>query len=387
MIKPDYQGHSIVNLMSAIVTGSGGKATHYPGLTHPLLDDMRRYRHVVLLIVDGLGYDYLLHQGRGTLLAEQISCRLTSVFPSTTAAAITSFHTGLAPQQHGLTGWHVYFRELGCVLAVLPGIPRHGGVPLGKSGVPVGRFFGHRPVFDRMPVKSHVVSPARIARSDFNLAHRGKAELESFETLDDFFTLLQRIVRGRHSGAGFTLAYWPELDHISHESGCQSASALSHLRQFDAAYRAFLDAVRGTDTLVLVTADHGFLDTSPAHTVDLADHPELTRSLVLPLCGERRLAYCYVKPKQTGAFEQYVRTRLGHCIELADSQQLLAEGYFGTGKPHPHLHERIGDYTLIMKENWVVVERLPYEKGYQQTGVHGGVSAAEMYVPLCAAVV
>ena len=55
------------------------------------------------------------------------------------------------------------------------------------------------------------------------------------------------------------------------------------------------------------------------------------------------------------------------------------------GLPHPRLHERIGDYTLIMKEKAVIKDWLPGEPRYVQIGVHGGVTAQEMYVPLIVA--
>lgn len=384
MVLPDYHGRSIVNLMSSIVTGLGGKASGYPPLECWPRDVLKGVRHVVLIVMDGLGHDYLLSQGQSTALARQVRGRMTSVFPSTTAAAITSFYTGLAPQQHGLTGWHMYFRELGGVLAVLPGVPRYGGVSLKKSGIPVQRFFDHRPVFDRIPVKCQVVSPARIAHSDFNLAHRGKASITAYDSLEAFFTTLARIAK-QPGPRSFTYAYWPEFDHICHESGSQSEAALAHLHAFDGLYQHFLAAIDNTSTRVLVTADHGFVDTSPERTLNLADHPEVSESLILPLCGEPRVAYCYVKPRQSARFEAYVRTHLGTCLELKDSQELLEEGYFGTGKPHPRLADRIGDYTLIMKDNWIVKDLLPFEKEHRQIGVHGGVDPAEMYVPFCVA--
>lgn len=382
MVLPDYQGHGLVNLMSSLITGLGGKAPEYPPLAAWPDGIMQGIRHVVLILVDGLGYDYLLSRGAETRLAQTVHCRMTSVFPSTTASAITSVYTGVAPQQHGLTGWHMYFRELGSVLAVLPGVPRYGGVTLKKSGIPVNRFFSHRSVFEQIPRKCHVVSPARIACSDFNLAHRGKAVITDYTTGDAFFAALERIVRQR-SERTFTYAYWPDFDHVCHEAGSHSDAALAHLTAFDAAYQAFITAIRATPTLVLVAADHGFIDTSPARTVNLADHPDLADALVLPLCGEPRLAYCYVKPRQAGRFEQYILTELAHCIELRDSQELLEKGFFGTGTPHPRLAERIGDYTLVMKDNWIVKDRLPFEREHRQVGVHGGVDAAEMYVPLC----
>ena len=63
----------------------------------------------------------------GTCIVTSRSPTLTSTSPTcttATATAITTFMTGLAPQQHGLTGWHVYLKELGCVTAVLPTIVR-----------------------------------------------------------------------------------------------------------------------------------------------------------------------------------------------------------------------------------------------------------------------
>ncbi|HZA28524.1 MAG TPA: hypothetical protein VE735_02825, partial [Gammaproteobacteria bacterium] len=64
------------------------------------------------------------------------------------------------------------------------------------------------------------------------------------------------------------------------------------------------------------------------------------------------------------------------------SEELIKGGYFGLGPPHPRLQERIGDYTLIMKDGYVIKDWLPGEERYRHIGVHGGMSAAEMYVPL-----
>jgi predicted AlkP superfamily pyrophosphatase or phosphodiesterase len=79
-------------------------------------------KHVVLLILDALGYDQLqtlMNEGDTPRLAE--ACRkkqaffmpATSVFPTTTVTALTSAATAYAPAQHGLIGTHVYFQEIG----------------------------------------------------------------------------------------------------------------------------------------------------------------------------------------------------------------------------------------------------------------------------------
>jgi hypothetical protein len=44
-------------------------------------------------------------------LRRRQAATLTSVYPSTTAAATTSLYTGLSPAEHGWLGWSCYFKE------------------------------------------------------------------------------------------------------------------------------------------------------------------------------------------------------------------------------------------------------------------------------------
>jgi arylsulfatase A-like enzyme len=384
MPLPDYQGGSIVNLMSSLLGGLDGVPNGYAPCPALPAAEVAEYRQVALMVVDGLGYEYLTRHQGGSRLAALCRARLTSVFPSTTAAAVTTFLTGDAPQQHGLTGWHMYFRELGAVLAVLPGVPRYGGVPLRQAGIDAARLFGHTPLSERWSRSSYTVTPRQIAHSDFNLAHQGKARVKPYETLDEFFALTTQLLRADEESK-FVYAYWPELDQICHETGVASVETAWHFRRWDEGFGRFLKQIAGTGTLVVVSADHGLIDTAPERTIDLDVHPALADGLVLPLCGERRVAYAYVKPERREFFEAYVSSELGAGIELHRGRDLIDADWFGLGPPHPRLAERIGDYVLLMKENYIVKDWLPTERHYEQIGVHGGTSDEEMGVPLIVA--
>jgi hypothetical protein len=376
---PDYHGGSIVNLMASIVRAFGGDEPLYAALRALPEHDLTT-RNVVLLVIDGLGYDYLTQSGARTLNA-MLEARITSVFPSTTATAVTTFLTGTAPQQHGLTGWHMYFREIGSVAAVLPYRARHGGTPLAVS---VQDLLAHEPVFDRLNCASHVVSPQEIAYSAFNTAHLGTARLWPYASLDAMLESIRNAV-GSGPARQYVYAYWPELDRLAHMHGIGSDATDAHLAALDTAFERLLHELAGTDTTVIVTADHGFVNACPDAEIMLAAHPALERTLLVPLCGEPRATYCYVIADHREAFLAYVAAQLAPHAEALESRQLIESGWFGLGDAHPRLSDRVGDYTLLSTGAATVRDRIPGEKHQATIGVHGGTSHEEMHVPLVVA--
>ena len=385
MELPDYHGGSIVNLMRSLEGALDARqceaAAAYPQLRVLPAQALAGARNIVLLVIDGLGYDYLTGAGAGGALHRHLKARLSSVFPPTTATAVSTFLTGVGPQQHALTGWHIWLRELACLAATLRFRPRHGGEPLSKAGIAARSVYTAEPVFDRLAAQCYVVSPDKIIDSDYNVAHCGVAARRPYKELPELFSALSDIVRSGKERK-FIHAYTYDFDAAAHTFGCASTELQGIFRQIDAAYAGFLEEAAGSDTLVIAVADHGFIDSPKASCIELADHPQLAETLMLPLCGERRVAYCYVQPGQQDAFEHYVQTRLDHCTRLYRSADLIAQGWFGLGPPHPRLAERVGDYTLLMKDDYTIKDWIPGEERHLTVGVHGGASTAEMHVPL-----
>ena len=382
MYRPDYQGGSIVNLIASIASGLGAPSGPYPPLTDLDPHVFSEARNVALILVDGLGDAYLCDRHPGSFLARHRRRPVTSVFPTTTASAVTSLLTGVAPQQHAVTGWFMWLREFGMVTTILPFVSRAGALDLAAAGLEPGRVLGARPLADTLDVETLMFSEQAIVDSPYSRATSGTARRQGYRGLDGFFAGLREALTVPADGRRFVYAYWSQFDATAHHEGPESEACARLLQEFDRGLESLAADLAGSGTLLLVTADHGFIATAPELYVELSDHPDLAECLALPLCGEPRAAYCYVRPGYEGRFECYVAGRLAEVCELRRSEELLREGWFGLGEPHPELEHRIGDYVLLLKDRHVIKDYLAGEKPFHFKGVHSGLSAAEMFVPL-----
>ncbi len=381
---PNYQGGSIVNLVAGISSACGGTETGYSAADLMPVSELKRARNIVLLVLDGLGYDYVCRHGANTSLGTHLRGSLTSVFPTTTASAITSLATGVAAQQHAVTGWFMFLKEVGVVTAIMPFKPRYGGKSYTASGVSMRSVVSVKSVFEQMTRAGYLVSRNDLVQSEYSLTVAEGAQRRSYTSLEGCFSSIARTVQ-EGDEAKFVHAYWPDFDGLCHEFGVASAEALAHFHALDAQFTLLLETLRNTDTWVLVTADHGLIDTSSNTLVHLDKHPALRATLALPLCGEPRAAYCYVRPSRAAQFERYVAEEMSAYCELARAEELVEAGWFGLGRPNPKLFDRIGDYVLLMKENYAIKDHVLGEDVYKQVGVHGGLSRQELFVPLIAA--
>ncbi|ATE59831.1 alkaline phosphatase family protein [Thauera sinica] len=354
---------------------------HDPGAAWPqagIEADERRV--VVLLIVDGLGDGFLARHGAGSALLAHRVRRMSSVFPSTTASAVTLLHTGLSPAEHGLTGWFIHDRRFGGVIAPLP-LTRRGNGPIEAVRL-APRLFPYSSMFRgaRRPVT--VLSPEDIAFSRFSLHHSRGARVRPYKGLDQLAAAIVEEAAALRGKGGLVHAYYPVFDAISHAYGAGSPQALSVFGRIEARFGFLLQAMRGSGAVLLATADHGFIDAPEDKIVAIAPGSEVARMLAAPLFGERRTAFCALREGAEDEFDAWAAAELrGRAVVLA-AGELLASGLLGPGKPNARLRERVGHRALLMERGWTLVDTVEGEKPHAMIGVHGGLSADEMWVPL-----
>jgi len=382
-VLPDYTGGSLLNLVASLAAARGAQVRH-PTLASLPPQDIAEARNVVFLLVDGLGHGALVRAGPDLALTRRLHGSITSVFPSTTAAAITTSFTGLAPVEHGLTGWHVHLAEAGGVVAPLPFHTRGDHRPLGAIGLTTDVLHAAPSLLDGLATPAWVVSPRQIVDSEYSRLSAGGALRRGCEGLAGLVNEVAAIVHASDERK-FVYAYHPDYDTTAHRFGVGSREAHAHLLQVDAAFAALCERLAGTDTVIVASADHGFVDSTPAQRLELEDYPMLAELLRLPLCGEPRVAFCHVTPGQEDTFAERAAAVLRDVADVHRSHDLVAAGWFGAGTPHPRLAERVGDVALVMRPGYVLRDWVPGEKRYSLVGNHGGTTPDEMIIPLVVA--
>lgn len=381
---PDYQGGSIVNLLSSVIRSLGGASPHprLKVLDPRLLDGIPR---IVYLLLDGVGYNQLTRfmaaGGGDRFFSKHPFERITTVFPSTTAAAVTTFSTGATPAEHGVLSWYLHFHDLGLVGAVLPGRTLTG-TRMTRDDYNLRRYLGLPSYLSSLRRHKRLLSFGTLGESAYSNAGTRWNGYGSYRTLTGMER--QTVRFAREGGRGVAYVYWPLYDTLCHAKGVQARETRSHLAEIDASLGRLTSRLAGTGTLLLVTADHGVVDSPPPKRIDLAAMPGLLNCLTLLPAGDGRQVSCFVRPGRVGRFHDVLARHLAEACVCITGEELLESGLLGPGRPHPALQNRVGDYVLLARDDYAFQVTASQTKARVHKGNHGGLSSDEVYVPLYA---
>ena len=387
VVLPAYAGGSVANLPSSILRAYGAPTTAEP-LLPPLdarllsPDLLDGARVVILIVIDGLSAAALERDGLDfDDMAPAVVRSITSVFPSTTAAALTSLHYGASPATHGMVGYTVFLPVVGRVVNLVRFKPVDGSTADPKHLDP--RAIVALPsVFDRLRdagVDSVVVSHQEYARSPLTLAQSGDTAFAGHRTPAELATRL--LEAARRQGRRFIFGYWAGIDMLAHTWGPDSDAVRLDLRLLQ---RALIDGVlrpladSSDDIAVLLTADHGHTAIGIDRQTPLADLARVVGSWATPPTGERRAVGLGTSAGGRAALEAAVAGS-GVVITVADA---MLHGLFGPPPHHPELLARVGDLLLLAKSGASFPYREHGDDRPHAPGAHGSLTSDEMLVPL-----
>ncbi|MCU1507987.1 MAG: hypothetical protein JWQ12_252 [Glaciihabitans sp.] len=339
---------------------------------------LRRVSKAVVLLVDGLGAAALAARaGHARTLAGALrpATTIDSGFPTTTASALTTLTTGVAPGEHGMVGYSVLDSANDRVVNQLSGWD-DAIDPRTWQAVPT--------LFERATasgVRAGAVGPERYRDSDFSAAVLRGAEYISGATIQDRFDAARAWLSA--GGDGILYVYVPELDTVAHAHGWESSEWTERLELLDGAVRSFAASLRADEGL-LVTADHGVVDIPNSSHVVFDTEPGLVEG-VRHIAGEPRCLQLYFEPDLSENARNTLVERWRESESsrswVATRSEAIAANWFGPVRPH--VAPRIGDLLVAARKAIAYYDSSPASlRGRSMIGQHGSWSPAEVRVPL-----
>jgi hypothetical protein len=394
-VLPDYGGRTLANVPATVAAWLGAPLTGLPPLYEPLWQPVgNSIKRVVVLLLDSLGWNILqplLPELEPLMKEVTLFDRITSIFPSTTVAALTSLWTGYAPAQHGLVGLRLFFPEQAVLGQMLRFSPNFALFPdsLIDAGVDPERFL-HVPGFAEQLAEAGIPAYSfkgySIIDSALSRMHdRGVTESYGVETFADLMVQIRSLLERTAGHPLYAYGYWSSIDSLSHIRGYDHPSIVAELRgMVYQIRRELLDKLTlaaRRDTLLCILADHGQVISSPADHVYLKSHPELMRLLLMRPAGEPRTAYFYARQGRQADLLAYLNDHLNDTLAAIPSHLALEAGLLGPKPYAPEALLRLGDLLVTMRHNHVLLTADEIDKAGDMPGRHAGMTAAEMFVP------
>jgi predicted AlkP superfamily pyrophosphatase or phosphodiesterase len=364
-IIPEYTGANVRGIIPALL-GPGSWADTVPEW---MPDAVRHADAVVMLVLDGLGWDQL--QDSAALAPTLMSMQgrsIHTVAPTTTATALTSISTGLTPGEHGLIGYRIALG--GEVMNVLRW---QVGEQLVRRSHPPREVQPFAPFLDE---EIPVIAQGELQNSGFSEAHLRGCRPVGWRAPSSIAVEAAAQVR---AGERFVYCYYNGIDKIAHERGFGPF--------YDAELRFSDDLVADllaslpAGTALIVTADHG-----QVHVADRIVHPseELLASVTMQ-SGEGRFRWFHCQPGDVASLAEQAEATHGDVAWVATKEQVLDEGWFGR-TVSPPVQRRLGDVALCAFEP-VSFHEDADSGPYELVCRHGSLTSAEVNVPLVGALV
>lgn len=380
---PDYSGGTVVNLLASIIRTLGGSSPHPELRTFPR--EARQTEKLLYLVVDGLGVAQLeRHVARGggeRFFARHPHQAISTVFPSTTAAAITSLSTGSTPREHAILGWYLNLPDLGMVSTILLGTTLTG-TPMIDGEFDIDAYMKVPCYVDSIPGQRIWLTYDGIDQRPINRALTDWTDVRHHGSLAELARAMIHFAESESPGVAY--AYWPRYDALSHLHGAASSESEQHFAEIDEMLGWVVERLRENGTSFVLSADHGFVDVSDENLIELADVPGLRECLATAPSGDARQVNFFVRPHKVEAFERIVERELAHAGQCIRGSELLETGVFGPGRTHAALEQRLGDYVFLARDGHALAYRAPGNHRPHPRGHHGGMTSVEMRVPLYA---
>lgn len=331
---------------------------------------------MVFIILDGLGENILNNVSpEGYFSKNKLDC-LTSVYPSTTTAALTTYYSGKPPYETGWIAWSQYFKEYGRAIDMLSHKESYLSEDISKAKINVfDTLIKYKTVFERIEeLNSNIKAYEIMPKYSDKRSKRSIIADNINEIVDNIEMLCGNL------GEKFIMAYSDNPDGLLHKYGTTSEEVKNFLQDTENKIEE-LERKLSDDTIIIISADHGYKDIENAYT--LLDYPEIMECLYMPVSLESRVVGFWVKENMKKDFEERFNKIFKNEFLLMTKEEFLNKNFLGYGEKHAKIDDFIGNYiALSISSSIIKIETFLAEGKSVKKSTHCGLTKEEMEVPL-----
>lgn len=382
LLRPSADALNLVDLSRSIAWLAGAPDIDVTPGSANIAAQIGPADHLVFVLVDGLGMNLLEKLPAQAFLRTRLVADLRTVFPSTTAVALTTIATCQWPATHSVTGWWTHLPEIGGAASILQFTKRSDRRPLAYHGLKAGQAFPAPSVFPGFDRDTLSIFPERIARSVYSEYFCGGGPRQGYANLREAVDLtIQRVKNAQQSS--YTYLYTNRVDDEAHRCGTSRPEVGAAVSDMDREMERLAAGI-GDRGRIVISADHGFLDAnrSDKHQIRVTD--PVMEYLRFPPSGDARVMCLHVQDGAEERVRKYFRQRSGDRFWLLTTYEVESLGLLGPGPLSPESRRRFGDLMAISKGRNVIEYRPPGNSGriMEEASQHSGLTPEEMRIPL-----
>lgn len=375
IVLPDYN-KCVLNTITSILKYYNVQTNHN---SLQNLDKIleKKYQNIVFLILDGMGEHILKDMSpNGFFSKNDIDC-LTSVYPSTTTAALTTYYSGKPPYETGWIAWSQYFKEYGRAIDMLRRRESYKGDSINDARLNIyENVVNYKTVFEQIEeannnVKAYEIMPTYSEK-------KSKRSIRA-DSIDEMVSAIELLCKNEENK--FIMAYSDNPDGILHKFGTDSKEAKEFVLMAEEKISNMCENLK-EDTIVIISADHGHKNIEKAYSI--IDYPEIQECLIMPASLESRVLTFWVKENMRKEFEERFNKNFKDEFWLMTKEEFLEDKHFlGYGTKHPKIDDFIGNYiALSISSSIIRLETFLAEGKKVKKSTHCGLTKEEMEVPL-----
>jgi len=374
IIYPNYD-NCVLNLITSVLKYYNVE-TKYKGNSNLEAILQKKYKNVVIFILDGMGTNLLKSTCPNGFLSSNKIEDITSVCPSTTTAVMNTYYSGKPPIETGYIAWSQYFKEYGRTLDMFPRVDSYTGEKYKNAKMDVFDMLKYKSIFEQIEENSPNVKTYEINPS--NCDSRAKKCIKA-DTVKDMCEMIKSLCKNDDNNFIFTYHISP--DKILHKKGCDSVEVKDFIIESDKLIEEMVKKLEGTNTLLIVSADHGHNDIGKRYTA--LDLGEINEYLIMPPSLESRAVTFWVKEEKKVEFEKAFKEKFKDEFILFTKKEFLEKHLLGYGEQHKKIDDFIGDYIAIsISDAMIKIESNISPEKADKLSTHCGFTANEMIVPL-----